>query len=210
MFSHELAAPAWNLLARELGMIMLNPRHPAVTAAGLSLKPAPAHPTSVISELSHLRRLARWAEQNGLPPELRAWHDSDLRRFVRDLDGQLSLNSVRQYIGTLKMLHRYAPALTGRGPSCDPWAGKSARKAAHAPPGAVVSTPVLPPEQWFPLVRAAWAYVHTFAPDILRARQRYQDLLARATAMTPDRDARLDRWLEDPGTAIPVQAPTVG
>jgi hypothetical protein len=206
VFSRELAAPAWNLLARELGMIMLNPRHPAVTAAGLSLKPAPAHPTSVISELSHLRRLARWAEQNGLPPELRAWHESDLRRLVRDLDGQLSLNSARQYIGTLKMLHRYAPALTGHGLSCDPWAGKSARKAAHSPPGAVVSTPVLPPGQWFPLIRAAWTYVHTFAPDILRARQRYQDLLARATAMTPDRDARLDRWLEDPGTVIPVHA----
>jgi len=206
VYSRELAAPRWNLLARELGMIMLNPRHPAVTAAGLSLKPAPAHPTSVISELSHLRRLARWAEENGLPGELGAWHDNDLRRLVRDLHGQLSLNSARQYIGTLKMLHRYAPALTGHGLSCDPWAGKSARKAAQAPPAAVVSTPVLPPEQWFPLIRAAWTYVHTFAPDILRARQRYQDLLARATAMTSDRDIRLSRWLEDQDAPIPVHA----
>jgi hypothetical protein len=50
----------------------------------------------------------------------------------------------------------------------------------------VVSTPVVPPEQWFPLIRAAWTYVHTFARDILRAQQRYQNLLAQATAMTPD------------------------
>ncbi len=206
VFSHELAAPSWNLLARELSMIMLNPRHPAVTATGLSLKPAPAHPTSVISELSHLRRLARWAEQDGLPHELGAWHHNDLRRLVRDLRGQLSVNSVRQYIGTLKMLHRYAPALTGHGLLCDPWAGKSAREAAQAPPSAVVSTPVIPPEQWFPLIRAAWTYVHRFAPDILRARQRYQDLLAQATAITADRDIRLNRWLEDPHTPIPVHA----
>jgi len=187
-------------------MIMLNPRHPAVTGTGLSLKPAPAHPTSVINELSHLRRLARWAEQNGLPHELGAWHDNDLRRLVRDLREQMSLNSVRQYIGTLKMLHRYAPALTGHGLPCDPWAGMSARKAAQAPPSAVVSTPVIPPEQWFPLIRAAWTYVHTLAPDILHARQRYQDLLAQATAMTFDRDIRLNRWLEGPDTPIPVHA----
>ena len=160
----------------------------------------------MINELSHLRRLARWAEQNGLPHELGAWHDNDLRRLVRDLREQMSLNSVRQYIGTLKMLHRYAPALTGHGLPCDPWAGMSARKAAQAPPSAVVSTPVIPPEQWFPLIRAAWTYVHTLAPDILHARQRYQDLLAQATAMTFDRDIRLNRWLEGPDTPIPVHA----
>jgi hypothetical protein len=59
VFSHELAEPSWNLLAREVSMIMLNPRHPSVTAAGLSLKPAPAHPTTVIRELSHFRQLGQ-------------------------------------------------------------------------------------------------------------------------------------------------------
>jgi hypothetical protein len=61
-FSDELTEQSWNLLARELSMIMFNPRHPAVIDAGLSLKPAPADPATVISRLSHLRRLARWAE----------------------------------------------------------------------------------------------------------------------------------------------------
>ena len=41
VFSDELAEPSWNLLAREMSMIMFNPRHPAVIAAGVSLKPAP-------------------------------------------------------------------------------------------------------------------------------------------------------------------------
>ena len=72
-FSDELREASWNLLARELSMIMFNPRHPAVIAAGLSLKPAPANPATVISRLSHLRRLARWAEATGLPPQLADW-----------------------------------------------------------------------------------------------------------------------------------------
>jgi hypothetical protein len=90
VFSHELAEPSWNLLAREVSMIMLNPRHPSVTAAGLSLKPAPAHPKTVINELSQLRHLVRLAEANGLPPHLTSWHDNDLRRLIRGLREQLS------------------------------------------------------------------------------------------------------------------------
>lgn len=164
VFSQELAEPSWNLLARELSMVMLNPRHPAVTAAGLSLKPTPANPSTVIGELSHLRRLARWASTNGLPPEPVSWQGNDLRRLVSDLREQLSVNSVVHYIGTLKRLHQYGPALTGHGLRSDPWAGKSARKAAQAPATMAVSTPVVPPELWFPLIRAAWSYVHIFAP----------------------------------------------
>ncbi|KAF0957427.1 hypothetical protein [Rhodococcus sp. T7] len=207
VFSQELAEPPWNLLARELSMVMLNPRHPAVTTAGLSLKPTPANPSTVISELSHLRRLARWAEANGLPPELASWQDNDLRRLVSDLREQLSGSSVRHYIGTLKMLHQYGPALTGEGLRTDPWAGKSARDASQTPVAAVVSTPAIPPEQWFPLIRAAWTYVHTFAPDILRAHQRYQELVGNATKkITGDQDARLTTWLADPANPIPVHA----
>ncbi|MBX9978193.1 hypothetical protein [Mycobacterium gordonae] len=205
VFSDELTEPSWNLLARELSMIMFNPRHPAVTAAGLYLKPAPANPATVLSRLSHLRRLARWGHMNGLPPQLRDWHETDLRRPIRDLRGQLATNTIRNYLTTLKTLHQYGPALTGHGLRSDPWAGKSARKASHTAKGAVVSTPAIPPEQWFPLIRSAWTYVHTFAPDILRAQQRYQELVDKAT-LVGDHDVRLDRYLADPTNPIPVHA----
>src|SRR6202171_1591778 len=85
VFSDELAEPSWNLLAREVSMIMFNPRHPAVTAAGVWLKPAPANPPTVISRLSHLRRMASWAHTNGLPPLLAGWQENDLRRLVDGL-----------------------------------------------------------------------------------------------------------------------------
>ncbi|RFZ10397.1 hypothetical protein DSM43518_02311 [Mycobacterium marinum] len=205
VFSHGLAEPSWNLLAREVSMIMLNPRHPSVTAAGMSLKPAPAHPTTVISELSHIRQLVRLAEASKLPPHIDAWNDNDLRRLIRNLREQLSGSAIRHYIATLKMLHQYGPALSCQGLRSDPWTGTSARAAARTSSSAV-TTPVIPPEQWFPLIRAAWTYVHTFAPDILRTQQHYRDLLAQATAVTSDHDTCLDRWLADPASPIPIHA----
>ena len=134
VFSDELAEPSWNLLAREVSMIMFNPRHPAVTAAGVSLKPAPANPATVIGKLSHLRRMASWAHANGLPPLLADWQEDDLRRLVEGLREQLSNNSIRNYIATLKCLHQCRPALTSRGLRSDPWTRKSARAAAHVGP----------------------------------------------------------------------------
>ncbi len=206
MFSHELSASPWNLLARELSMVLLNPRHPAVAAAGLSLKPTPLHPSTMISELSHLRRLARWATGEGLPSDLSAWQDSDLRRFIQDLREELSTTSVTHYIAMLKSLHRHGPALTGRGLHSDPWPGKSARNVARAPAFSAVSTPAIPPGLWFPLIRAAWTYVHTLAPDILRAHHRHQELLRIATTTTADQAARLSDWLTDPEHHIPIHA----
>ncbi|MEV0712716.1 hypothetical protein [Nocardia aurea] len=209
VFSAELVEPSWNLLAREVAMIMLNPRHPSVTAAGISLKPGPTHPSTVIRELSQLRQLVRIAETHGLSRQISAWNDNDLRRLIHGIRAQLSDSSVRHYIATLKALHQYGPALTCRGLPSDPWTGSTARAAARATATAV-STPVIPPEQWFPLIRAAWTYVHTFAPDIVRAQQHYEELLARATAMTPDRDTRLQRWLTDTANPIPIHADTHG
>ena len=160
--------------------------------------------STVISTLSHLRQLARWAEANGLPPHLADWQHDDPRRPIRDLREQLSPNSIRNYIGTLKLLHQYGPALTGQGLRNDPWPGKSAREASDTAQGVVVSTAAIPPEQWFALIRAAWAYVHTFAPDILRAQQRYQELLDNATQVSGGHDARLDRYLANPTNPVPV------
>ena len=206
VFSDELAEPSWNLLAREMSMIMFNPRHRVVIAAGVSLKPAPANPATAIARLSHLRRMASWAEANGLPPQLAVWQEHDLRRLIQGLAEQLASNSIRNYITTLKWLRQCSPALTDKGLRGDPWARKSARKASNAAQGGVVSTPPIPPTQWFALIRAAWTYVHTFAPDILRAQRRFQELVDNATKVSGDFDTRLDRYLADPANPIPVHA----
>jgi hypothetical protein len=203
VFSEELAEPSWNLLAREMAMIMFNPRHPAITTAGVSLKPAPANPATVIAALSHLRRFAAWAAANDLPLRLADWRKRDVRRLLAGLGEQSANNTIRNRITTLKLLHRISPVLTDKGLQADPWPQKSARKAAKVSQ-VVISTPPIPPNQWFALIRAAWTYVHTFAPDILRAQHHYQQLIDNATKVFGDFDARLDTYLADPANPIPV------
>jgi hypothetical protein len=51
-FSKELTDPFWNLLARELCMIELSPRHPVLIAAGLSRAPSPAALTTLTQVLT--------------------------------------------------------------------------------------------------------------------------------------------------------------
>lgn len=204
-FSGELTHPTWNLLAREVAMILFNPRHPSVTAAGLFLKPAPAHPTTVFIQLSHLRGLARYAADNGLSCDMATWRDEDLRRLVTSLRERLSDRCVARYVRTVKSLHRFRPVLTGNGVRSDPWAGMAAHTVVSgAPMDSTLSTPVIPPDLWFALMRAAWTYVHTFAPDILRAHERHQELIRAASPPEGDPDSWLSAWLANPGNRIPL------
>jgi hypothetical protein len=76
------------------------------------------------------------------------------------------------------------------------------------PPGEL-STPVIPPEIWFPLTKAAWTYVHTFAPDVLRASRRLDELRtvpARPRFGHGEMTHLVEEYLADPTTAIPLHA----
>lgn len=202
-FSAELAVPYWNLMARELAMIALNPQHPAVTAAGASRRPKPAAVSTLVRSLAHLRRVARWAGEHQMPP-LAAWREDDLRRFIDSLDGKVVRSTIRSLIDLFRDLHELRQVLSCGGVQVDPWRGKTARQAAGVVRAEGLSTPVVPPGQWFSLIRAAWTYVHVFAPDILRARQRYQELLADAQPSAVGFEKRLEEWLADRTNRIPV------
>jgi hypothetical protein len=203
-FSHALTAPAWNLLARETLMIMANPRHPVVTGAGLSLKARPYSPVTLTYEISHLRALAAWGDSYRLPEHLARWDVADVSGFIDQMRQTAAPATVCVYISLLKRLHLYAPALTGGGLPVDPWHRKSAMKAANAVPTGQISTPVIRPGAWFPLVRAAWSYVREFAPDILRAARHLDLLRAGASSSVIGLDARLREWLASPDSRIPV------
>lgn len=203
-FNHALARPAWNLLARETLMIMANPRHPVVTATGLSLKARPYSPVTLTYEISRLRRLAAWGSSHGLAEHLADWDLADVTGFIDQMRQAAAPATVGVYISLLKRLHLYAPALTGGGLPRDPWRRKSAMKAANAVPTGQISTPVIRPGAWFPLVRAAWCYVREFAPDILRAARHLDQMRTEASGSTAGLDARLREWLASPGSRIPV------
>jgi len=129
---------------------------------------------------------------------------ADVTGFIDQMRQTAAPATVCVYISLLKRLHLYAPALAGGGLPGDPWRRKSAMKAANAIPTGQVSTPVIRPGAWFPLVRAAWSYVREFAPDILRAARHLDQMRAGASGSTIGLDARLREWLASPHSRIPV------
>jgi integrase len=203
-FNYALVTPAWNLLARETLMIMANPRHPVVLAAGLSLKARPYSPVTLTYEISHLRVLAAWGDSHSLAEHLADWDMADVTGFIDQMRQTAAPATVCVYVSLLKRLHLYAPALAGGGLPRDPWRRKSAMKAANAIPTGQISTPVIRPGAWFPLVRAAWSYVREFAPDILRAARHLDQMRAGASGSTIGLDTRLREWLASPHSRIPV------
>ncbi|MGF2209497.1 integrase [Streptomyces albidoflavus] len=196
----------WNLRARELAAILLNPRHPAALAVGILTKRRPVSPKTVTQRLGPLRALAAWAEERGLPEDLRAWPEHQLHIYVAGLKEEKSVSTVVGHMTAIRELHRYGPLLTDGGLAQDPWLGMSSRAALGISPSSsrTLSTPAIPPEVWFPLVRAAWTYIDTFAPDILRAQERWRQLQAEATRSSAGAEARLRAWLTEPNNLVPL------
>lgn len=205
-FNSALSVPGWNLTAREVAMIMANPRHEAVIDANVHLQPTPFDVTTIVQTLSSLRLLAAWAQQDALPAQLGAWRETDFKRYIADLrERGLQPGTIMSRIVGIKRLHEFGPALCLGGPRADPWKGVSARKAAKYIATGELSTPAIPPEIWFPLVRAAWIYVHTFAPDVLRASARISELRQQVRSFEwGGKDTHLKAWLADPANRIPV------
>ncbi|MFD4540772.1 integrase [Streptomyces bauhiniae] len=206
-FSQELEDPYWNLLAREFLMLLANQRHLAVLSAGVALD-GPSDPRSLIHIASHLRTAARWARETGISPHPDAWTVEDLRQRVKDMAlGESSPHTTRSHVVTLKDLAAAEPLLSLPWPHGDPWPGQSARQVAQISAEPKLSTPTVPPETWFPLVRAAWAYIHQFAPDVLRADRRLRELRAAARRSIHGIDARLEQWLADGRNKVPLHSP---
>jgi integrase len=205
-FSLELEDPYWNLLARELMMITFNQRHPAVLRSGVVLDGS-ANPRTLSHIASRLRTAARWGRTMGLPGSPDRWTVEDLRQRITDLaaDGS-SPRTVRGHVSTLKSLAAAEPALSLAWPAGDPWPGQHARSVAADTSSRAITTPTVPPKTWFPLIRAAWTYLHDFAPDVLRADRRLRELKAAARASVRGIDERFEEWLADPQNKIPVHA----
>ncbi|MFJ8677733.1 integrase [Streptomyces sp. NPDC093589] len=203
-FSGQLTDPAWNLLAREVFMALANPQHEALQDVGVHLGDDRADIGTLIQAASRLRQLIDWAKQAGLPDQPIEWTHRDLHRRVHDLQTTRKPHTVSMTVAFLKKMATLGPAVTGGWPTGDPWEGRSARRVANCPGKEELSTEAVKPEIWFPLIRAAWAYIHTFAPDILRATRRYEELRNKARPTLAGRKAEIEAWLDDPENKIPV------
>ncbi|MFG2483376.1 integrase [Streptomyces virginiae] len=202
-FAGVLAEPHWNLLAREIVMILANPQHEQLQARGLHFGFDPWDIGTINLNMGCLRGLIAWARKEGLPDEPGYWTPADLKQRIKDLQPQVEPATLTRHVSFLKKLASFAPALSGAWPASDPWPGKLAGQVAKDVRDGELSTKAIPPEIWFPLVRAAWTYIHTFAADILKALNLSEELRQAAVASAAGKDADLDRYLADPANKVP-------
>ncbi|MFF3460538.1 integrase [Streptomyces sp. NPDC002730] len=194
----------WNLRAREISIAVLNPQHPALAEIGVDLDRDPYQPGTVIGVLSELRVLIEWAREAGLGLHPAAWTSSDMHRFIKEKAEARSTATVRNYVGSIRLLHELAPALAGGGLAADPWPGRSARAVAKDPRTDEVSTPNIRPEVWFPLIKAAWTYIDVFSSDILAARDTHLRLGSRPIGPLEPLPEHVSRWLAVADHAVPL------
>ncbi|WP_257980598.1 hypothetical protein [Streptomyces sp. CB02959] len=201
--------PAMNLLARELAMIWFNPRHPALLTRGIHLPDDPRVANTVRARTTCLRELAAFGADQHLPELVSRWAAEDFHRFLAHHSNPDPEPRLVDHIVVIKALHRFGRALADGGLKEDPWPGMSAVAALRLPVNGPLKTPVVKPETWFPLVRAAWTYITVFAPDILRALDRWQAIEARTEDIKlPEADRRLTAWLADPASRVPARPPS--
>ncbi|MFD4242797.1 hypothetical protein ACFWP3_14520 [Streptomyces sp. NPDC058525] len=200
-------SPEWNLMARELAMVWFNPRHPAVLARDLHLPAAPLSPVTVAQRIGHLRAMAAFGAARRLPASLGDWSDDDFQGYVARRCETGEATSALGHVHLIKALYRFRHAFACGGLQRDPWPGVSTNAVLNQPIVPDLKTPVIAPETWFPLVRAAWTYVSVFAPDILRARSQWQDVQARAQKIrTAEADRLFRAWVADRDHMVPMHA----
>lgn len=202
-FAGVLAEPRWNLLAREVVMILANPQHEQLQAQGLHFGFDPWDIGTINLNMGCLRGLIAWARKEELPDDPAYWSPVDLKRRITALDEEVEPSTLTRHVAFLKKLAAFAPALCCAWPAEDPWPGQLAGQVAKDVRDGELSTKAIPPEIWFPLVRAAWTHVHTFAADILRALRLAEQLREAAVASAAGKDAALDAYLADPAKKVP-------
>lgn len=205
--------PAFNLLAREIAMCMLNPKHPNLRQRGIFFPKKPSSPSTVQRIIDHVRFLQEHQEANGLSPWLCEWDIQDIRDSVEVpiSEGRVP-DTVAVYARWLEDVARYAPALTGGFPEGNVWSSIQKRQWAKTKKftrGELKTQPI-DPAVFFPLVAAAVTYVKEFSGDILYARQRTRALRQRqekwegTNTRWDASDEDVERLLADRHTYIPL------
>lgn len=197
---------AWEGRARELLMARLNPAHPAVRAAGIHRSNTRGTALRTIVDLANaLVLVARWATETGRPTDLGQWRRTDSHAYLdaRRADGQLSPLRLLQSAVALRSLHTYRALLSGGGLPEDPFDELPLPTVVGYRPSDACTGNLVPRDVFWPLLRAAWAYLDRFADDILAARDEWTALLSRPPSGLSAKQV-LARWVADPEALVCV------
>ena len=97
-----------------------------------------------------------------MPDDLGLWEAADWQAFIDSRSRQSDPSTVRNVVCAVRALITFSPVLTGVPTLVDPWPGKSNAQVAESVWTDELSTPAIPPEVWWPLLRASWAYIDRF------------------------------------------------
>ncbi|GHE12972.1 hypothetical protein [Streptomyces alanosinicus] len=220
-FVFPLDDPLINLQLREYCFALLNPSHPVLRQSLIFLSAVPLSVATIRPSMMEIRKIMDWGRQQGLPDDLGLWDPEDWHEEIAHKASQVDgMKTVAFHVTAIRRLRQLAPVLTGISAFDDPWGDEPASTVAakaydeEAPSRGTLATPAIPPEAWWPLLRGAWTYIHTFAPDILRWRDHFaqqrevpadQPRSTKARPVRPqETDALLEKWLRTPGNAVPV------
>ncbi|MEU2587973.1 hypothetical protein ABZ612_34850 [Streptomyces avermitilis] len=219
-FIFPLGDPLINLQLREYCFALLNPSHPVLRQSLIFLPAVPLSVATIRPSMAEIRKIMDWGREQGLPDDLGLWDPEDWHEEIAHKASQVEgVKTVAFHVTAIRRLRQLAQVLTGISAFDDPWGDEPASTVAakaydeETPSRDTLATPAIPPETWWPLLRGAWTYIHTFAPDIVRWRDHFaqqreapagQPRSTKARPVRPhETDALLETWLRTPGNAVP-------
>jgi hypothetical protein len=195
----------WRMLAKELVLAMLAPRHEAVAALPRSYR-NPVHLTTAFLRLGELVRLLNWLTDRGVASLADIDADCgaayvDYRRYVRDANGVVvgergsaTRRSAAQIVVDLANYRELFT--TDRLPAgLRPWAGASASAIAEMPSGRTINkTAPVADEVLRPMLTAATYLVTTCGPHAVELNRQLHNIDQRALRTAPQ-DAPTEEFI---------------
>jgi integrase len=209
-----------NLRLREMVFAQLNPTHKALRDRSVFLPAEPAEISTLRQTIWNIVDVIIWGKEQNLRDDLGRWDPQDWQDFLDHQSADATAAGLRHCIHAIRRMRKVAAVLTGITPFDDPWNGKAATHIANETAENAeerrdgLATPSIPPATWWPLLRAAWTYIHLFAPDLLDLRDR----LAEDGPPQPEQkskvnfrtgeeiDELIEEWLARPDSVVPVHA----
>lgn len=202
----------WNLLARELAMALLNPVHKTLRAHGIYLRSTPVSVKTINSRLFGLKHFATWHRENcdGLP--LRNLQQAHLDQFLVRMKSLSATSATVSAVDAVRSLHDLDAVLTRGGVAFQPWGAQTTKALSGRASSDELSTPVIPPAVWWPLLRASWQYIDVFSHDILAAAAEWAalDRPMEDRVRVTDPDAALANWINATSSSVPLHRLTYG
>ncbi|WP_461480009.1 hypothetical protein [Mycobacterium sp. HUMS_1102779] len=197
----------WVPIAKTLAMAMLQPTHSVVREAHVYRSNRPYKTKSIQHALAEIRYLATWAETRGYTGDLSRWTDDHSEAYLASVRATRAATAEHSANDLLRHLVAFGPLMHNGGLRVPVGRSKTGSSGE-------IKTPVIPPDTFWPLIRACWTYIDVFAPDVLAARDEIDTLDASPppakwpAAQTIDR--AIDSWLTSPDGFIPLHIYTLG